>query len=121
MSKKETFNDEGIIAALLQSGSVREAAKKTGVTERTIYNKLHDDDFRKLYTDAKADILRQAVLSINRKLYEAIEAVTDIMTDKGNNAAVRLQAAQTIINNAAKLSRRLDHEEEQQKSIYDLL
>lgn len=121
MAKKESLNDEEIIAALLQSGSVREAATKTGITERTIYNKLHDSDFRKLYTDAKADILRQAVISINGKLYEAIGAVADIMNDKDNNAAVRLQAAQTIINNAAKLSGRLDHEEEQAKnSIFDL-
>lgn len=41
----------------------------------------------------------------------AIDAVAEIMTDKEVNAAVRLQAAQTIINNAGKFADRLTKDE----------
>lgn len=42
----------------------------------------------------------------------AIDAVAEIMTDKEVNAAVRLQAAQTIINNAGKFAERLTKDEQ---------
>ena len=42
----------------------------------------------------------------------AIDAVAEIMTDKEVNAAVRLQAAQTIINNAGKFADRLTKDEQ---------
>ena len=51
------------------------------------------------------------MLKINNKLSEAIDTVSEIMTDKEVNAATRLQAAQTLISNAAKFSERLQHEE----------
>jgi len=44
-------------------------------------------------------------------LAAAIDAVADIMTDKEVNPATRLQAAQTIINNAGKFAERLTKDE----------
>ena len=112
MAKKNTaVSDEEIIAALLESGTVREAAAKTGLTARTVYERMGDRDFKAAYNSAKADIVRQAVFSINGKLAAAIDAVADIMNDKNTNAAVRLQAAQTIINNAGKFADRLTKDE----------
>ena len=112
MAKKNTaVSDEEIIAALLESGTVRAAAAKTGLTARTVYERMGDRDFKAAYNSAKADIVRQAVFSINGKLAAAIDAVADIMNDKNTNAAVRLQAAQTIINNASKFAERLTADE----------
>ena len=65
--------------------------------------------------EAKNDIIRKAVYSINAKLSEAIDAVADIMNDADTNPAVRLQAAQTIINNAAKFAERLTKDERQSR------
>lgn len=113
MQKKNSkaISNEEIIAALLQSGTVKDAAAAAGVTPRTVYSRMEDREFKAAYKAAKADIIRQAVYSINGKLSDAIEAVADIMTDKENNAAVRLQAAQTILNNAGKFAERLAKEE----------
>lgn len=107
MSNKKATSNEEIIAALMQHGTIREAAAAAGTTPRTVYDRFKDRDFCGQYTAAKADILRQAVFSINGKLSAAIEAVADIMTDKEVNPATRLQAAQTIIGNAAKFAERL--------------
>lgn len=66
-----------------------------------------------MYKAAKADIIRSAVFSINNQLTAAIQTVVDVMTNEENHAAVRLQAAQTILNNASKFASRLSSEESQ--------
>lgn len=105
------ISNEEIIAALLQHGTIKAAADAAGVGTRTIYDRMNEREFRAEYAQAKADIVRQAVFSINGKLAAAIEAVADIMTDKEVNPATRLQAAQTIINNAGKFAERLTKDE----------
>ena len=105
------ISNEEIIAALLQHGTIKAAADAAGIGTRTIYDRMNDKQFRAEYAQAKADIVRQAVFSINGKLAAAIEAVADIMTDKEVNPATRLQAAQTIINNAGKFAERLTKDE----------
>ena len=112
----KAVSNEEIIAALLQSGTVKEAAAMVGTTTRTIYSRFNDREFRAEYMEAKNDIIRKAVFSINEKLSAAIEEVSSIMTDKGNNPAIRLQAAQTILNNAGKFSERLAREEYQSRN-----
>lgn len=111
MANKKAVSDEEIVAAILQHGTIREAAQAAGIAPRTIYDRMENRDFRALYMAAKNDIIRKAVFSINEKLAQAIDAVADIMTDKDNNPAVRLQAAQTIINNAGKFAERLAKDE----------
>ena len=123
--KKQTaLSDEKIIAALISSGTIAEAARSLDVTPRTLYDRMACKEFKALYHGAKTDIIRGAVLKINQKLTEAIDTVSDIMSDKEVNPAIRLQAAQTLINNASKFSERLQHEElsnieNNVKSIFD--
>jgi len=108
---KKAVSDEEIIAAILQHGTLREAAEAAGIAPRTIYDRMEDREFRALYMAAKNDIIRGAVFSINQKLSQAIDTVAEIMADKENNPATRLQAAQTIINNAGKFAERLTRDE----------
>lgn len=103
--------DEQIIAALLQHGTMKEAAQACNITPRTIYDRMQDREFRAAYMEAKNDIIRKAVFSINGKLSAAIDAVSDIMNDTSVNPAVRLQAAQVLINNAEKFADRLTTDE----------
>lgn len=125
MAKQTAVTDEEIIAALIASGTITEAAAKVGISTRTIYDRMATKDFKTLYHGAKTDIIRAAVLKINKTLTDAIETVSEIMTDKEVNPATRLQAAQTIIGNAAKFSDRLQREETNNienniKSIFDI-
>ena len=107
----KTISDEQIIAALLNHGTIKQAAAAAGISERAIYDRMSGGDFQALYKAAKADLLRAAVISLNGKLQEAIDTVADIMTDTGNNPATRLQAAQTILNTAGKFMQRLQDSE----------
>lgn len=118
MAKTNTkaISNEEIIAALLQHGTIKDAAAAAGTTPRTIYDRMNDREFRAEYMEAKNDIIRKAVFTINEKLSAAVDAVAEIMTDKDNNPAVRLQAAQTILNNAGKFAERLTHDEYQSRN-----
>ena len=100
-------SDEEIIAALLGSGSIAQAAELTGIAQRTIYDRMGTRHFRAAYTAAKSDIVRSAVLTLNRNLSAAVAVVMGIMNDENNSAGTRLQAAKMIIENAAKFSDRL--------------
>ena len=105
--KQAAVSDEQIIAALLNSGTLKAAASAVGISERALYDRMNRGEFQALYKSAKADLIRAAVFNLNNQLQEAINTVSEIMTDKENNPAIRLQAAQTILNNAGKFAERL--------------
>ena len=105
-------SDEEIIAALLSCGSISEAAARLNMAPRTIYDRMGYREFKAAYSAAKADIVRQAVLTMGRNLARAVDVVTEIMTDNGSPAATRLQAAKLIIDSAAKFADRIDKADE---------
>ena len=117
MSKGKTISDEELIAALLQHGTIREASEVVGLTPRAIYDRMDKPDFRAMYMEAKNDILRNAVFSVNEKLGGAINVVDGIMNNQEVNPAIRLQAAQVLINNAAKFTDRLSTVEKESREI----
>lgn len=111
MPNEKALSDEKIIAAIISHGTLREAAEAIGVTERTVYNRMNSSEFKALYQSAKTDIVRKSVFDINRHIEKAIQTVVEVMTNEENNPAIRLQAAQTILNNAGKFAQRLDDDE----------
>lgn len=112
----KAISNEEIIAALMEHGTVKAAAAAAGTTPRTIYDRMNDREFRTAYAEAKNDIIRRAVFTINERLSDAIDTVSDIMSDPKNNPAIRLQAAQTIINNAGKFADRLTKDERESRN-----
>lgn len=111
MSRTKAVSDEEIIAALLQSATLKEAAAFAGISPRSLYDRMNREDFRAAYQRAKAEHLRAALLSLNGRVEEAIAITAAIMQDEEANPATRLQAAQTILNHAGRISKQLSLEE----------
>ncbi len=109
--KENAISNEEIIAALLSSGTIQGAAEAAGLAPRTIYDRMADGEFKAAYSAAKSDMLRTALIATNNRLSEAIQTIGEIMSNQQNNLATRLQAAQTIINTAARFADRLRAEE----------
>lgn len=107
----KAISDEQIVAALLNNGTIRAAAGAVGMSERALYDRMNTGQFQALYKAAKADLIRAAVLNMNRQLQAAIDTVVEVMQNPDNNAAVRLQAAQVILNSAGKFAQRLQVDE----------
>lgn len=110
-TNKTAVSNEEIISALLQHGTITEAAAAAGISPRTLYDRMNEREFAIEYAQAKTDIMRRAVFKMNESLSAAVDAITEIMQDKDANPAVRLQAAQTILNNAAKYADTLQKNE----------
>ena len=105
--------DEQIIAAILSNHSIQAAAEACGISPRTIYARMGYRDFKAMYSAARADIIRDAVINMNSRLKEATDTIFNIMNDTGNPPATRLAAARVMLDNAAKFADRLslaDHQ-----------
>lgn len=107
----KTISDEVIISALISNGTIKATAAAVGVTERTIYDRMSNGDFKALYKSAKADIVRKAVFELNNQLGAAVKTIVSIMNDEEINPAIRLQAASTLLNTANKFAERLSADE----------
>ena len=110
-TRTKVISDEEIIAALLSSGTVREAASAAGLPIRTLYDRMSKPDFQIMYREARADVLREATANLNKQVQAAVNTIAEIMTDADTNPAIRLQAAQTILKNAITFSARLQSEQ----------
>lgn len=62
------------------------------------------NSFQVAYNQAKAEVLRNTITSINKNMLEAVNVIAEVMRDKKANPATRLQAAQTILSGANKLN-----------------
>ena len=108
MAKTKSVPDEIIISALLQNGTIEKAAAAAGVSTRTIYDRMREQEFSGLYAHAKADMLRAAVQNMNDRLSLAIDVIAEIMQDNSANPATRLQACQTLLNVCGKYNELLN-------------
>lgn len=111
MAKSKAVSDEELVVALMDHGTIKEAAQAVGLAERTVYERMTKSDFQAAYRAAKNDLIRAAVVNLNKRIQSAVDVVVDIMEDTDTNPATRLQAAQTILSNAAKFSTRLQADE----------
>ena len=119
-------SDEEILAALMKYGTIKDASTATGASVRAIYDRMHEREFKALYEAARADALRQATSSLNGRITKAVETIEAIMDDMEAPAAIRLQAANTLLANVEKFAGRLQEVEAglrpiKEKSLDELL
>lgn len=111
MAKTKAISDEAIVAALLANGTIKAAAEAVGLSERAVYDRMKNGDFQALYRSAKNDLIRSAVVDLNKRVQRAIDVIAEIMEDPDTNPATRLQAAQTVLTQAGKFAQRLQADE----------
>lgn len=100
--RKKAVSDQEIVAALLQCGTVREAAVIVGLRPRTIYDRMKRDDFRQEYEEAQEGLLRAAVHKMSKRLSRAVDVAGAIMENQRNKPLERLKAASLILEYAAR-------------------
>lgn len=106
--KKKRLCDEEIIAALIQKGSIKAAAAFLGCTQRTIYDRKKKENFRRIYDQAKGDIVKDATAKLQGQLSAAIDTLTAIMTDEEAPKQTRVNCAVSILQYGVKLTETTD-------------
>ena len=100
-------SNEQIIAALLTTGTIAQAAEAAQIAPRTIYKRMGTPEFKAAYSAARADLIRGAVTALNGYMAEAVEVVAEIMRDPSAPPTTRIQAARLILDNAARFTDRM--------------
>ncbi len=118
---KET-NKEKVLIALVETSSIREAAKRAGIGEATIYRYLQDKEFLSEYRNARRQTVESAIAQMQNAAGDAVERLKELQYCE--NPAVAARCAQIIFENSIKgmemldLSERLEIlENEHQKQI----
>ena len=93
---------EKAIPALLACSTLAEAAAKTGVTERTLYNWLQEESFQGEYRRARWQAAGQAIARLQSIASEAAGALQDVYSNKENPASARVSAARVVLELSIK-------------------
>lgn len=104
-------NDERIIAAILSTSSVQDAADMAGISPRTISNRLKEPDFKKKLDEARRELWKGYAKSLQSSVGKAIQTTVEIMENPEAPAQVRLNAAESIIRNSLRLNEQTDFSE----------
>jgi hypothetical protein len=97
-TKRIERHQERTISALLSVNTLEAAAKKSGISKRTLLRWLEDPEFRAAYGKAKRDILRTATAILTRDSGKAALTLTKIFTGKPTeNQSARVSAARATL------------------------
>ncbi len=106
-----TSKQERAISALLAHSTVESAASAGGVSERSIYRWLRDEQFRAAFDEARRQALQDALRRLQAVAGEAVDALREIIEDKDVRPAERVSAARVALDFAMRGSELLDVQE----------
>ena len=102
------IENEVVISALLNEPTVQKAAEKCGLSQRQIYERMKEKNFKEEYHQAKRSILEAVTNGLQARLTAATETTIEIMQNKENSPQTRLNAANLIFNQCQKLTETID-------------
>ena len=92
------------LEALLDSRTLSEAAQKAGIARKTLYDYMRNDsEFAKAFQAAQERLILERIETIDHDQKRAMQTVFAIMDDQNQPGAVRLRAAQTILETSEAL------------------
>jgi transposase len=105
----DKINDKAIIAALICSPSIAEAAKSVQVSTRTIYRRLERPEFRNAYDLARNEVMDSTVKYMTVLSQKAVMRLGELLESKKEH--VQLNAIKLIIQINSTLRREFEIEE----------
>jgi len=102
--------DDALLLALACGATKENAALKAGVSERTVYRRLKDPDFRQRLQALRSDMVQRAANVLTASAMEAVKTLLSLQEGTVTNS-VRLGAARAILEQGARLRELADVEE----------
>ena len=107
MSRKRRRGDEVLVTALACGATVEGAARKAGLSVRTVYRRLDDPDFQEQLRQERAELARRTAGLLTAASLESVRTLVELQ-GAGLPAAARLGAARAVIGLAMKLREEAD-------------
>jgi len=92
------------LAALLFARSVREAAEKANVAERTAWRWMNEPAVRRAWAEMQSLMLQNAVQRVVSVVDKAMSTLEHVMDGERYSPASRVSAARVVIGLAARLA-----------------
>jgi transposase len=102
---------DAAILALLSTRSVRDAAKKSGLSETTLYRLLALPEFKAKYRAARRELVENTITQLQRDGADAATALRTIVKSRKTPASVRVAAARVILEQGIKAVELMDVQE----------
>lgn len=104
---RKRLDDDMIIAALLESTTIQEAATAVGCSPSVIYARRDDVEFVRKLRKAQTEALAGTVRYLQANAGRAAAVLVDI-AENGQQEQNRLNAARTVLDQAARLTEVVD-------------
>ena len=104
MGKK--YTDEMIVTAIMTTKTNREAALALGMQERHLYNRLREKPLQDKLDAARSKLTQDVSEQLRQSLTAAVDVLTGVMTDSTTSPQVRVNAANSVIQNYMRLTER---------------
>ena len=108
--KHSKATDEALMLALACGATVEVAAQKTGVSQRTVYRRLEDPDFRHALSRYRSDMVHRSSGMLTAAAMEAVKTLLGLM-ERTTPPGVRLGAARSVLEMGMQLRAAHDVEE----------
>jgi hypothetical protein len=100
-----------LLTALACGATVEQAARKAGLSERTVYRRLADPAFRKQVQQVHNEIVRRTAGLLTGAALGSVKTLADLQQDAAVPATVRRTAARDILELGLKLREAINLEE----------
>jgi hypothetical protein len=106
---------EAAIQALLVQPTIELAAEASGISRTTLYRFLAQEEFQRLYKQAKSRVLDETINRLRNASLEAVEVLVEVSNDVSATSSARVSAARSIIDLALRAKQIEDIEERLQE------
>jgi len=100
-AKFERKKEEAIVALLTQR-NLEEAARSIGIDPKTLLRWMKEPEFDAAYREARRAAFGQSIARLQQGTAAAATTLLKVMIDASTPASVRVRAADSIFNHAAK-------------------
>jgi len=97
--KKMSPRQLNTIVHIFQTRTYAEAARQSGIKERTLYKWLRDSDFQNALCEAKQNLYQTAMVKMQAQVSLACTALTDALQDQNCPHYVKIRAADSVLSN----------------------
>ncbi len=102
--------DDLLVTTLACGGTVENAAQRANISERSVYRRLEDPEFKQLLKDFRSEVTKRTAGVLCAASIEAVKTLIGLM-ERNCSPATRLGAARTVLEFNLRLREVIDVEE----------
>ena len=110
---------ERFLKSMMQASSIEEACQVANIEKQTGLKYLSDPIFVAEYQKLRKDRMMQFSGQLQMRSEEAVQVLTEVMSDKSATSEIRVQSARTLVEMAQKINAVSEILEEIRGELYD--